>query len=624
MKPQIIKIIMRFQMSKTSSAWISELNHRAHSPKSRAVTSKAVGHFLRQMNTIDRKQGKEWDIDAKHGAWFIDGNGEKVFLDELSSNEIQEIKESILNHTFDDFLKNDDEKFKEKFDKLASKVTKLKSNLNKNKDSEVFKSITKIKKRAITDEEFEAKKEEILNSDYDRKPQKIKSLTRYKDLTQEMYGTDKADARKTAFQEFQLKFPSLENGTIPDEKYIEFAEGYYKDTLPNYKVIISTFHNDENYINDGIEVGKHCHSFISAKNILTGQYDIRETQKKNQTEYIKNNRDEFPELTDELLDEMSKPYSAVSLSKVPTEQQEYHNSKVEYFNGIQGKAKQQIYFNYFNEKVSGYGVKLEKNVYDTPELQALKEKMKIDSKKNKSDREFNHKNQELDKEKRELEHTKKLNKKANNDLKKYEILTAEAATTLLNTEKKTENITRVAEIKFKSMANNYIESNTTELKSVIETINSPDFQQKIQAVEQDENWYKVFKTVDKLIKDDNNKMIKKAHEFLKKNIIGYESLFETCKGIFFNQYEIKIGKMHELDTSKKGNQLDKMTNKITNKLSSLKDDLPFGKGMSDAQVNGYLDGRDEEEQTTSKIEGTFGADDFVKMENDRIKNRYKK
>lgn len=513
-----------------STAFVSEINHRAATEHDRAKAASSLSHSLRQENTLDRKNGKEWNKDDVKNSYVL-VNNQKYSLADLSEEQKEDLKQDILGDTFSDFLRTENDDLEEKHKELNIKANNSRRKLKKMGGE--FEAISQIKNRLIEDDEFEAAVNRIQADDsIARKNQKLKQLQTYKDLNSEIFKGQNIDKRKTAVQEFVLKFPSLENGTLSQDKFIQYASDYYKENLPEYQIKAQFFHGDETYRNEqGKEVGWHSHTFVEGKNSKTGAYDLREKQKALRMSYIASHRDKYPDLTDELLEEMRGSYS---FKKNPDKKADIqlHNDKIRLFNKIEGQAKQDIFYDYFNEKLEKDGIYIKKNEYKTPEEKKRLEQMKSDSKKNKSDRDFNFENAKIDENLRTLKHQENLKQKNNILIKEQDKFVKDISNKIFeeykdkNSELKDEINKKIDEFK--------------ELKD--EVFNHKNYDQKAQ----DKIFENLIDKVESVLDDSFLKSIHKkayvASEF-------YRDIFDISKVLYFEKFKQIKGVRHKNDKS---------------------------------------------------------------------------
>lgn len=546
-----------------STAFVSEINHRAATEHDRAKAASSLSHSLRQENTLDRKNGREWNKDDVKNSYVLIDN-QKLSLSDLSEDQKEELKQDILGNTFSDFLRTENDVLEEKHKELNKKANNSRRKLKKMGGE--FEAISQIKNRLIEDDEYKAAVNRIQNDEsITRKNQKLKQLQTYKDLNSEIFKGQKIDKRKTAVQEFVLKFPSLENGALSQDKFIEYASDYYQDNFPDYPIKAQFFHGDETYKNEqGKEVGWHSHTFVEAKNAKTGAYDLREKQKALRMSYISSNRDKYPGLSDELLEEMKGSYS---FKKNPDKKADIqlHNDKIRLFNKIEGQAKQDIFYDYFNEKLEKDGIHIEKNEYKTLEEKKRLEQMKSDSKKNKSDRDFNHENAKIDENLRTLKHQDNL--KTKNDF-------------YLNNQ--TEVVDKMILNSYEEYDADFQEKHEKQIQELRNHVNYDQLQE-------DKVFGKIVDKVERVLNDDNS-LIKMAHNKLHAASSSYKEIFDTSKRFYFDKYEQITGDIHRFDTE----TLDDSMNLDNDLLSEFKSpDLDEIKDKIDEK---YEEEKEQEEQ----------------------------
>ena len=612
--------------------------------KQKASTGKDIGklsssmlHSIRHESQYLKKDdnGKEikmWDKSKSHLNFMLLG-GVMVSLDSLSDEKKEDIVTDMIKDELADLSgENLDKELIQSIETLNKKVKKQASNLKRN--GGLIAEFSGLKDSKITDETLEFYKEKI-NEDPDikRTSQKFKSMENFQQDNNALIELRdkqkdfKIDKNQGLIQESFLKFPQMPNGTISKEKHTEILEGYYKDNFPDYKIKGSFYHGDERSDNDNLDdCGGHPHTFISCKNSKTGKYDLIKQQKLKAVEYIKNNPDNFPSIDPEKLKtsynlhKSPKDADGNIIKQISAEHKAENREMTRYMRAL-GQASQSMILEYGQEQLKNEGIELFRNAYDTKDKKQRLAELEADSKLPKHERIHNSHNQEFDDEERKLKKLKNQNEELIDTNKRLGFLISGQEASLEKLEQKFSNLHRQAMGKTKYDVNKYVDENTEDLKNMVDYLNQPEMKEKMQDIDNDKNWFKAFEMVDEAIEKPDS-VLSKVHK-IAKNIPGYLPIFNKCKDIFFNEYKNRTGEKHKLDTGTGtgGGKLDD----IKNGISKLKNNSSVDNGLTEAQINEFYNSkRDEDEQKTSKKSGTFDADDFIKLTNDNIREKYKK
>lgn len=186
---------------------------------------------------------------------------------------------------------------------------------------------------------------------------KKKALSSVIDLHNERINldVDQTATTSTRLVSVILKIPGHNNTEIPVEAQESLMNKYYKDTLPDFEIVLSTNHRDEE--------DDHNHLLIDAKNKKTGKYDFCQKQ----YEYVKEKCGlaHFPE----------------SYSKLDPDQ------LIEF-----GELLQEDFYNYANKffQTLGYSQVFAKKEYESDEhKKAERQKIAEDTNKPMHKREYN-------------------------------------------------------------------------------------------------------------------------------------------------------------------------------------------------------------------------------------------
>lgn len=608
----------------------------AYTGKNIGKLSSSMLHSIRHSSVHlkmgdDGREIKMWNAD-KSSLNYIIIDGSLVALDSFSDEQKEKMVFNITEEALSDLAgENRDIVLENEINDLTKKVKKKASNLKKNKD--LFTEFADMQGEYITDATLDIYKDKIRSDgSIKRVEQKLKPLENFQKQNNELVELQqrqkhfKLNPNQGLMQESFLKFPKLKNGTITPQKHTEILMGFYNKFYPSHDIKGAFFHGDEESLNESsndglVDCGGHPHVILSCKSNESGKYDLIKKQKQMSIDYIKKNSDKFPQV------EAEKLKTSYRFHKSPRDKngniiapldsvKKSENREMSRYLRAMGIAQQEIMLDYAQEKLKPFGIELYRNEYKSKADKKRLLQLENDKNLPKHLRVGNSHNAELDKETKILEHKKSELKM---DVKKYEILIAAKTTQIAGIEKQQKINIESSKRQYKQEIDQFIHDNTSDLQEMIDYCKQDEFKDKVNELSQKNDWFKAFEIIDKLTKSDN-KMIKKAHKFLKK-VPGYEALFSTFKDIFFNEYETNNnGKKHELDDRKNKNKLDK----ISNKLSNIKDDMPFGAGLSDAQINKHMDtNRDDEEQISTKV-GADTAENYIKRTNKLIKERYKK
>lgn len=378
--------------------------------------SSSMLHSLRHTDQHIKydKQGNEiemWDKEKVHKSFLL-LDGKQYKLSELSDDEKDELTKELIKDELNDYNGNNEPEYLQEIDKQNNLVLKKKSNLKRN--GELFEEFGNLKDSHISDDVLNTFIDRV-NSDDDikRKNQKIKGLQTFQEENNKLCEMrdgqqSKMDKRKGLIQESFLKFPKMPNTTIPDQKYCEILEDYYKENFPDYQIKASVFHGDEESLNDNLQdCGAHAHIFVSCKNKKTGNYDLVKQQQKQGIDYIKQNPYLFPHIKPENLKQNYNFHKSINGAPLTAEQKKENRENNKYLRAI-GQAQQVQMMKFSQDKLEQYGVKLYRNTYETDEEKEKLRKLENDKKQSKQNRYYNSKNAELiNAEKKELAGLKK-------------------------------------------------------------------------------------------------------------------------------------------------------------------------------------------------------------------------
>lgn len=356
-----------------------------------------------------------WD-ESKVDQSFLILDGEKINLAEISDNEKNQMMKDLIKDELNDLNGTNEPDNLKEIEALNKKVKKKKENIQRN--GPLFKEFGQLKDEYISNDTLQNYIDRI-NEDDDikRKNQKIKGITEFKEMNNELVemrdGQNfKMDKRKGIIQESFLKFPKMPNGTIPEEKYCEILSDYYKENFPDYKIKAVVFHGDEESLNDDLkDCGAHAHIFVSAKNSKTGKYDLVKEQQKQGINFIKENPELFPHIDPKDLKQNYNFHKSKDGLPLTAEQKKENREDNKNLRAI-GQAQQIGMMKHCQKHLDKYGVSLYRNEYKTEAEKKRLAEMEADKKKPKEQRLNNNHNAEIDKEKKQLKHYKKLNKKA--------------------------------------------------------------------------------------------------------------------------------------------------------------------------------------------------------------------
>jgi hypothetical protein len=368
--------------------------------------SSSLLHSLRHSNqhiTYDKKGRpiENWDAEKVDQSFALI-DGEKVNLKDLSDKEKDKLVAEMLRPEFEDLSnENIDKELVNQIEKQNELVLKKKSNLKRN--GPLFKEFGELKDKNISDKTLE-KFIDRVNSDDEikRKNQKIKGLQDFQKMNNDLVEMRdkqqdfKMDKRKGLVQESFIKFPKMEKGIIPDEKYCEILQDYYKEKFPDYNIKASFFHGDEESLSDDLkDCGAHAHIFVSCKNNKTKQYDLVKQQKLKSINYIKENPQLFPNIEPDKL-KTSYPMHKSNGKPLTGEQKKENRENAKYLSAI-GQAKQKMMIDFSQEKLKDFDIKLYRNTYKSDTEKERLRQLEADKKLPKSKRVNNSFNQKIDK-----------------------------------------------------------------------------------------------------------------------------------------------------------------------------------------------------------------------------------
>ena len=275
----------------------------------------------------------------------------------LETEEQRREAETYINSLFE----NDNKQFDAKT--FSQQKFKLKKWLNADKTTDTEKELY----LKILDA-LDNKKEKNINYDIalkrlskagkvSRFNDKKKAITSVIDLHNQRINldVDQTAATSTRLVSVLLKIPGHNNTEIPVEAQERLMNSYYSDTLPDYEIVLSTNHKDED--------SDHNHLIIDAKNTQTGKYDFVQKQ----YEYVKDKFD---------------------LSSFPESYSKLNADELRKF----GELLQEDFYNYSNNflKMLGYSEVFSKKEYESDEQKnAERQKIAEDTNKPMWKREYN-------------------------------------------------------------------------------------------------------------------------------------------------------------------------------------------------------------------------------------------
>jgi hypothetical protein len=119
-----------------------------------------------------------------------------------------------------------------------------------------------------------------------RKTQRVEQLVNYVNAHNALSSKPKS-LNYTNFEELLFKIPiNNEIGTdiVSNEEMMHAMKGFLQRYYPNYLIKLMVLHHDERL--PGEITGGHVHAFITGKNALTHQYDLRKAHIRNVNEFL--------------------------------------------------------------------------------------------------------------------------------------------------------------------------------------------------------------------------------------------------------------------------------------------------------------------------------------------------
>ena len=239
--------------------------------------------YLGKMSKFFRTRDElavEWDV-ALSAANLIDTDEGIVPLDSFS----QEQREQILFDVMGETTKSAGS-YAEKSKIKSKALYKIKQWLENENVSGPFSLLMK---SYIESNEFiniNEVKDTLNQLDITRKKQKIAQITKYIKAHNALIDKPKT-LNSTNFEEVLFKIPvnhCVGTDIISNTEMMNTMKLFLQTFYPEYPIKLMVLHHDERLPNEN--TGGHVHAFISGKNSLTGEYDLRLSQIKRVNEFL--------------------------------------------------------------------------------------------------------------------------------------------------------------------------------------------------------------------------------------------------------------------------------------------------------------------------------------------------
>ncbi|AZG73527.1 hypothetical protein [Shewanella livingstonensis] len=239
--------------------------------------------YLGKMSKLFRTRDElavEWDV-ALSAANLIDTDEGIVPLDSFS----QEQREQILFDVMGDTTKSAGS-YAEKSKIKSKALYKIKQWLENENVSGTFSLLMK---SYIESNEFiniNEVKDTLNQLDIPRKKQKIAQITKYIKAHNALIDKPKT-LNSTNFEEVLFKIPvnhCVGTDIISNTEMMSTMKLFLQTFYSEYPIKLMVLHHDERLPNEN--TGGHVHAFISGKNSLTGEYDLRLSQIKRVNEFL--------------------------------------------------------------------------------------------------------------------------------------------------------------------------------------------------------------------------------------------------------------------------------------------------------------------------------------------------
>ena len=257
----------------------------------RSKARSSLQHSLRL--AIESTKETEWNTSLSNENFIqINGeNGEILSLDKLTKAD----KKALI----DDILSGEQpaKDRKKMMTNRSSYLHKIKSAIESETKNGNLEAVSLLEKLRDTPQNAPISPTIINNFDdvtMSRKSQKMKMISLYFQAHNSLIG-DLGTRNKTFMQEAIIKFPhkwGVDEDDLSRDDHMSYLQGFYKRNFPDYPVKMVAYHHDER--TDTEKTGAHAHTFISARNEKTGEYDLIRAQVKFVNEYIELNEPDEP------------------------------------------------------------------------------------------------------------------------------------------------------------------------------------------------------------------------------------------------------------------------------------------------------------------------------------------
>lgn len=342
--------------------------------KDRSRCEQSLMHSLRIVTAANTAKQFEWDenLSDSNLIWL---NGETIPLNSLSD----EHKEQLLFTTAPTPLVRDHTKLQTRHRQYRKKIKTAVTAEYKNGNDVAAKFLEEI--LDSSGHVSYSKIEKFKTMEMSRKNQRVKMLETYLDAHNQTQS--RPNLNSTFIQEGIFKIPhqwKVSNEQISLHEYVDFTVKFLTHHFPDYPIKMVIGHDDERDVEEN--TGAHTHYFLSARNTITGEFDLLRSQKIVVNQYI-----EKVGLKDKAL-----PVEA----DLSVEQRKFF-----------GEMFQKMVFDYANQNLFKQKGLIAELAPETERRSKQRQKMNQEAKLPKSQREFNFHNLMLKKQQEllvELEH----------------------------------------------------------------------------------------------------------------------------------------------------------------------------------------------------------------------------